>query len=283
VTRFHLHEYTDPTPIQAPSIPHVLGGIDLVARAQTGTGKTAAFGLPMIERLVLRGQRTAIPKPLGLVLVPTRELAAQVRDALARYGASVQLRVAAIVGGVSMAPQVKASAHGADVVVATPGRLIDHLQRRTIDLSAIEILVLDAADRMLDMGFLPALRRLHTVTPCVHPVALDRKRDLLVHVLTHAPAGQALVFRRTKRGARSGWPSSRVGRPSGGRDSREQESGLPHSFARGFQSRPRDGSGGHRHRCRRRSSVVTAGFEIAHASRPSSHRGESRLKRSVSI
>jgi ATP-dependent RNA helicase RhlE len=242
--------YKEPTPIQATSIPHVLSGIDLVARAQTGTGKTAAFGLPMIERLVLHRQRATTRKPLGLVLVPTRELAAQVHDALMRYGASVQLRVTAIFGGVSMVPQVKALTRGADIVVATPGRLIDHLQRRTIDLSAIEILVLDEADRMLDMGFLPPLRRVlpalprtrqtllfsatlsaeverlsgeftrdarrvdvsnrnivaPTVTHRVHPVALDRKRDLLVHVLTQAPAGQALVFCKTKRGA------DRVGR-----------------------------------------------------------------------
>ena len=237
--------YGQPTPVQLASIPIVLEGADLLARAQTGTGKTAAFGLPMIDRLVVRKRRSRTSKPLGLVLVPTRELAVQVHRALTTYGAPVQLRVTAIFGGVPMSPQIRALKHGTDIVVATPGRLIDHLQRRTIDLSAVEILTLDEADRMLDMGFLPPLRRVlpalprtrqtlmfsatlsdavaklaaeftreprrvdvsnsnvvaPTITHRLHPVALDRKRALLVHVLTQAPAGQALVFCRTKRGA----------------------------------------------------------------------------------
>jgi ATP-dependent RNA helicase RhlE len=234
--------YKQPTPVQTASIPHVLSGADLLARAQTGTGKTAAFGLPMIERLLVRGHRARTRRPLGLVLVPTRELAAQVHRALTIYGAPVQLRVTHIFGGVPMGPQVQALKQGTDIVVATPGRLIDHLQRRTIDLSAIEILTLDEADRMLDMGFLPPLRRVlpalprrhqtllfsatlstavvrlsaeftrdplrvdvsngdvvaPTVTHRVHPVALDRKRDLLLHVLRQT---QALVFCKTKHGA----------------------------------------------------------------------------------
>jgi ATP-dependent RNA helicase RhlE len=237
--------YGQPTPVQSESIPHVLSGSDLLARAQTGTGKTAAFGLPMIERLFLRGHRARTRGPRGLVLVPTRELALQVRGALATYGAPVQLRVLTIFGGVPMGPQVQALKQGTDIVVATPGRLIDHIQRRTLDLSAIEILTLDEADRMLDMGFLPSLRRVipalprarqtllfsatlstevvrlsaeftrdpvrvdvsdgqvvpTTVTHRVHPVAMDRKRDLLRHVLTQAPAGQTLVFCKTKRGS----------------------------------------------------------------------------------
>ncbi len=237
--------YKEPTAIQIASIPHVLSGVDLLARAQTGTGKTAAFGLPMIERLMLRAPRARAQKPLGLVLVPTRELAAQVHAALTMYGAPVRLRVTPIFGGVPMGPQVKALKQGSDIVVATPGRLIDHMQRRTIDLSAVEILTLDEADRMLDMGFLPPLRRVlpalprarqtllfsatlstevvhlsaeftrdprrvdvsngdvvaPTVTHRVHPVALDRKRELLLRVLTQAPAGRALVFCRTKRNA----------------------------------------------------------------------------------
>jgi ATP-dependent RNA helicase RhlE len=223
----------------------VLSGADLLARAQTGTGKTAAFGLPMIERLMLRAQRQRTLRPVGLVLVPTRELAVQVHDSLVAYGAPLRLRVTKIFGGVAMGPQVQELRRGTDIVVATPGRLIDHLQRRTVDLSGIEILTLDEADRMLDMGFLPPLRRvlpalprIHqtlmfsatlspeivrlsaeftrnpqrvdvsngdvvapTVTHRVHPVALDRKRDLLVHVLNQAPKGQALVFCKTKRGA----------------------------------------------------------------------------------
>jgi ATP-dependent RNA helicase RhlE len=242
--------YTQPTPVQSASIPLVLSGADLLARAQTGTGKTAAFGLPMIERLLVRAHRVATRSPLGLVLVPTRELADQVHRALARYGAPEGLRVTPIVGGAPIGPQVQALKRGTDIVVATPGRLIDHLRRRTIDLSAIEILTLDEADRMLDMGFLPPLRRLipalprtrqtllfsatlptavirlsaeftrnplrvdvsngqivaPTVTHRVHPVAADRKRELLLHVLTQSPAGQALVFCKTKHG------SDRVGR-----------------------------------------------------------------------
>jgi ATP-dependent RNA helicase RhlE len=157
--------YEVPTPIQTLAIPAVLTGNDLLARAQTGTGKTAAFGLPMIERLIV-GRSGARPRhPRGLVLVPTRELAAQVHRALTTYGAPAQLRVTPIFGGVGMGPQIQALQRGTDVVVATPGRLIDHMQRRTIDLSAIEILTLDEADRMLDMGFLPALRRVVASLP----------------------------------------------------------------------------------------------------------------------
>ena len=158
--------YSQPTPVQTESIPIVLGGNDLLARAETGTGKTAAFGLPMIDRLLVQGRRaTAARKPRGLVLVPTRELAQQVQQALTKYGAPVNLRSAAIFGGVAMRPQVQALQRGADIVVATPGRLIDHMQRRTIDLSAVEILTLDEADRMLDMGFLPPLRQVLRTLP----------------------------------------------------------------------------------------------------------------------
>ena len=168
-TSLGRHGYEQPTPVQAQSIPIVLTGRDLLARAQTGTGKTAAFGLPMIERLVVRRGRTAgspMPKaPRGLVLVPTRELANQVHRALANYGAPAKLRIAAIYGGVGVHPQRHALRQGVDIVVATPGRLIDHLQQRNIDLSAIEILTLDEADRMLDMGFLPQLRRVLAALP----------------------------------------------------------------------------------------------------------------------
>ncbi len=157
--------YEQPTPIQNQAIPVVLTGTDLLARAQTGTGKTAAFGLPMIERIVARRDRGRCRRPRGLVLVPTRELAAQVHRSLSTYGAPAQLRVTAIFGGVGMGPQIQSLKHGADIVVATPGRLIDHMQRRTVDLSAVEILTLDEADRMLDLGFLPALRRVIASLP----------------------------------------------------------------------------------------------------------------------
>ncbi len=158
--------YATPTPVQTESIPIVLRGNDLLARAQTGTGKTAAFGLPMIDRLLVTGRRPAVARhPRGLVLVPTRELAQQVHKSLTTYGAAVRLRVTAIYGGVPMRPQVHALARGTDIIVATPGRLIDHIQQRTVDLSAVEILTLDEADRMLDMGFLPPLRRVVGTLP----------------------------------------------------------------------------------------------------------------------
>jgi ATP-dependent RNA helicase RhlE len=181
------HGYEQPTPVQLQSIPIVLSGRDLLARAQTGTGKTAAFGLPMIDLLVVRREVSPKPQtkaaevapklqtkasegprskaPRGLVLVPTRELAIQVHRALATYGAPAKLRVAAIYGGVGIGPQRQAIRQGADIIVATPGRLIDHLQQKAIDLSAIEILTLDEADRMLDMGFLPQLRRVLASLP----------------------------------------------------------------------------------------------------------------------
>jgi ATP-dependent RNA helicase RhlE len=171
-TSLGRHGYEHPTPVQAQSIPIVMTGRDLIARAQTGTGKTAAFGLPMIDRLVVRDTGTkAEPDsrvsraPRGLVLVPTRELAIQVHRALAAYGAPVKLRIAAIFGGVGIRPQREALRQAVDIVVATPGRLLDHLQQRTIDLSAVQILTLDEADRMLDMGFLPQLRRVLAALP----------------------------------------------------------------------------------------------------------------------
>jgi ATP-dependent RNA helicase RhlE len=157
--------YEEPTPIQEKAIPVVLRGVDLLARAQTGTGKTAAFGLPTIERLLASSAPRDRRHPRALVLVPTRELALQVHRSLSTYGAPAQIRVTAIFGGVSIGGQIQALRHGADIVVATPGRLIDHIDRRTIDLSRIEILTLDEADRMLDLGFMPALRRVNAVLP----------------------------------------------------------------------------------------------------------------------
>ncbi len=155
--------YTQPTPIQARAIPVVLEGRDLLAAAQTGTGKTAAFALPLLERLQAKGARQRSPR--ALILVPTRELAAQVSEscrALARY---LPLRGALIFGGVSANPQLQALSAGVDLVIATPGRLLDHLQSRAIDLSQIELLVLDEADRMLDMGFIRAIRRILAALP----------------------------------------------------------------------------------------------------------------------
>ena len=186
--------YHQPTPIQACAIPAVLTGTDLLARAQTGTGKTAAFGLPMIDRIVARRDRSRSGRPRGLVLVPTRELAAQVHRSLATYGAPAKLRVTVIFGGVGMGPQIQSLKHGADIVVATPGRLIDHMQRRTVDLSAIEILTLDEADRMLDLGFLPALRRVIA--------SLPRSRQTLLFSATLSDAVVALASEFTRDPAR---------------------------------------------------------------------------------
>ncbi|HZT62109.1 MAG TPA: DEAD/DEAH box helicase [Burkholderiales bacterium] len=155
--------YTQPTPIQSQGIPVVLAGRDLLAAAQTGTGKTAGFTLPMLQLL---GQKPLDhQKPRALVLVPTRELAAQVEEAVRTYGKHVDPRTALICGGVGFTPQVEELRRGADIVVATPGRLLDHSGEGTIDLSKVEILVLDEADRMLDMGFIHDIRRVLALLP----------------------------------------------------------------------------------------------------------------------
>ena len=155
--------YTTPSPIQAQAIPVVLEGRDILAGSQTGTGKTASFALPMLQLL---GERTSRQtKPRALVLTPTRELAAQVEESFRDYGKNMNLRSTVIFGGVGMAPQVGALRRGVDIVVATPGRLLDHAKQRTIDFSQVEILVLDEADRMLDMGFIHDIRRILALLP----------------------------------------------------------------------------------------------------------------------
>jgi ATP-dependent RNA helicase RhlE len=158
--------YTQPTPIQARGIPSVLEGRDLLAAAQTGTGKTAAFALPLLQKMAdehpnPRGSRA----PRTLVLVPTRELAAQVGESFQFYGRHLQQRTMLIFGGVSARPQVDALRQGVDIVVATPGRLLDHANERAIDLTKIRYLVLDEADRMLDMGFIRDIRRVLGMLP----------------------------------------------------------------------------------------------------------------------
>jgi ATP-dependent RNA helicase RhlE len=186
--------YGKPTPVQAEAIPVVLSGVDLLARAQTGTGKTAAFGLPMIERLLAGPGVKRRFSPRGLVLVPTRELAVQVYRSLSAYGAPSRIRVTAIFGGAGMGGQIQELRRGTDIVVATPGRLIDHLERRTIELSGIEILTLDEADRMLDMGFLPAIKRVIAALPQV--------RQTLLFSATLAPAIVRLAADFTREPAR---------------------------------------------------------------------------------
>jgi len=160
--------YTTPTPIQAQAIPVVLSQRDLLGAAQTGTGKTAGFTLPMLQRLSAAANRSASPArhPIrALILVPTRELAAQVQDSVRAYGRHLKLRSTVIFGGVGFNPQAEELRRGVDIVVATPGRLLDHVEQRTIDLRHVEILVLDEADRMLDMGFIPAIRRILALLP----------------------------------------------------------------------------------------------------------------------
>ena len=233
--------YEHPTPIQTEAIPLALAGRDLIGSAQTGTGKTAAFVLPILQRLQA-GTRGALR---ALILVPTRELAEQVVTSIRAYGRHTHLKGAAVYGGVGMEPQTRALKHGADIVVATPGRLLDHMERGHVNFSKLEVLVLDEADRMLDMGFAPDVRKIlnalpeerqtmlfsATISPEVDAlarralnghasveigrraqpadgiehiiVAVDKlqKRGALGSILKAKPAGQTLVFTRTKYGA----------------------------------------------------------------------------------
>jgi ATP-dependent RNA helicase RhlE len=228
--------YTDPTPIQLRGIPIVLSGRDLIGCAQTGTGKTAAFALPILSRL---GQHGALR---SLVLEPTRELAAQVETAIRDYGRFTNLRTTVVYGGTGYGRQDETLRKGVDILVATPGRLLDQMQRGMIRLDKIEILVLDEADRMLDMGFMPDVRRIlercprtrqtmlfsatippeieqlckwamrtpetieigqrrapaETVTHALYPVASDQKQDLLEELLRRTEYNQVLIFCRTK-------------------------------------------------------------------------------------
>ncbi|MBO9738173.1 DEAD/DEAH box helicase [Xanthomonas axonopodis pv. begoniae] len=158
--------YETPTPIQQQAIPLVLAGHDLLAGAQTGTGKTAAFGLPLLQHLGTAPQTVNGPrKPRALILTPTRELATQVHDSLRGYSKYLRIPSAVIYGGVGMGNQLDALRRGVDLLIACPGRLIDHIERRSVDLSGIEVLILDEADRMLDMGFLPSIKRILTKLP----------------------------------------------------------------------------------------------------------------------
>ncbi|WP_159094901.1 DEAD/DEAH box helicase, partial [Xanthomonas fragariae] len=158
--------YETPTAIQQQAIPLVLAGHDLLAGAQTGTGKTAAFGLPLLQHLGTSPQPVNGPrKPRALILTPTRELATQVHDSLRGYSKYLRIPSAVIYGGVGMGNQLDALRRGVDLLIACPGRLIDHIERRSVDLSGIEVLILDEADRMLDMGFLPSIKRILTKLP----------------------------------------------------------------------------------------------------------------------
>ena len=232
--------YTTPTPIQQQAIPIALRGRDLIGLAQTGTGKTAAFTLPIVQRLHGGPRRTR-----ALVLTPTRELCMQVEESIRKYAKHSSVDVAPVFGGVGYEPQEQALARGVDVIVATPGRLLDHLERQNVVFDDLEILVLDEADRMLDMGFAPQINRVveqihgyrqtllfsatmppevealarkylrqpivvqvgrrtsaaNTVQHAVYPVPHNRKSELLVHLLKEAKLDSVLVFTRTKHGA----------------------------------------------------------------------------------
>ena len=160
--------YEEPTPVQSAAIPLVLAGRDVLAAAQTGTGKTAAFVLPILDRLRHQANTSFSPArhPVrALILVPTRELAMQVDESVQTYGRTVPLRRAVVFGGIPIEPQIKVLRAGVEILVATPGRLLDHVGQRTVALGQVEILVLDEADRMLDMGFLPDIRRIIELLP----------------------------------------------------------------------------------------------------------------------
>jgi ATP-dependent RNA helicase RhlE len=233
--------YTEPTPIQHQAIPRVLEGVDVVALAQTGTGKTAAFALPILHRL----SRTRGKRIRALILSPTRELASQIEDDFVRYGRGSGVKTTAIFGGVGIGPQRQVLANGVDVVVATPGRLLDLMGEGRIDVTHLEVFVLDEADRMLDMGFIHDVKRIMSKLPekrqtllfsATMPDDIDElarrfmrspvrvavtppsttverisqsvffvdqrfKRDLLLHLLDDVRVRRALVFTRTKHGA----------------------------------------------------------------------------------
>ncbi len=183
--------YTEPTPIQQQAIPAVLRGQDVFASAQTGTGKTASFTLPLLQRLkttTQNGKRS----PRALILTPTRELAAQVADSVKTYGKFLPLRSAVIYGGVGFDPQIQALKRGVDVLVGTPGRLLDHVNQKTLDLSHVEILVLDECDRMLDMGFIHDIRKILAKLPATRQTLMfsatfSKEIQQLASTLLHEP------------------------------------------------------------------------------------------------
>lgn len=177
--------YDTPTPIQAQAIPYLLEGRDLLGVAQTGTGKTAAFALPILNQLMLSGPKAKPRVPRVLVLTPTRELAIQVEESFRTYGKHLRLKYTVIFGGVGQVPQVRAMSAGVDVLVATPGRLLDLIEQRYISLSSLEVFVLDEADRMLDMGFFNDIKKIIKLLPS--------KRHNLFFSATMPPDIQALA------------------------------------------------------------------------------------------
>jgi ATP-dependent RNA helicase RhlE len=196
--------YETPTPVQAQAIPPILQGRDVLAGAQTGTGKTAAFTLPLLQRLLSPTQSASPRRPVrALVLTPTRELAAQVEESVRVYGQYLPLRTAVIFGGVGINPQIEALRSGVDILVATPGRLLDHLGQGTLDLSHIEIFVLDEADRMLDMGFIRDIRRVLALLPArrqnlLFSATFTDEIRTLADGLLHTPIGVDVARRNAE-------------------------------------------------------------------------------------
>ncbi len=193
--------YETPTPIQTQAIPEALAGHDLIASAQTGTGKTAAFMLPALQCLTVR-KKASKGAPRVLVLTPTRELAGQILDATRSYGKYLGIRSAIILGGMPYREQFRALAQPLDLLVATPGRLIDHLDRRSLDLSAVEILVLDEADRMLDMGFKEDVEKITAATPAgrqtlLFTATMDRTMAELAAKLLKEPVRIDIVGKKS--------------------------------------------------------------------------------------
>src|SRR4051812_30479158 len=184
--------YTEPTPIQVAAIPHILAGDDVIGIAQTGTGKTAAFVWPILMRLAASTHNGQKSRPRALVVAPTRELVVQIEENSLAYAKHIPLRMATVYGGVSERPQIAALRSGVDLVVATPGRLIDLMDQRVANLSGIEFLVLDEADRMLDMGFLPPIRRIVKALPqkrqtLMFSASLSREIEKLTHEFQRSP------------------------------------------------------------------------------------------------
>ncbi|PSN16786.1 ATP-dependent RNA helicase RhlE [filamentous cyanobacterium CCT1] len=193
--------YTSPTPIQEKAIPAILDGQDILASAQTGTGKTAGFTLPMLQRLA-ETKTTGRRMPRALILTPTRELAAQVGDSVTTYGKHLPFRAAMIYGGVSFGGQIRQLRQGVDILIATPGRLLDHVGQGTIDLSAVEILVLDECDRMLDMGFIHDIRKIMGRLPderqtLMFSATFSKPIQQLAHTLLKSPVQIEVAPRNT--------------------------------------------------------------------------------------
>jgi ATP-dependent RNA helicase RhlE len=184
--------YTHPTPIQQQAIPVLLQGRDLLGLAQTGTGKTAAFALPLLQRLSTGHEQRKGKSMRGLILAPTRELVIQISDSLRTYGRNLHLKHFSIVGGVSQGPQVKAMAHGVDILVATPGRLLDLVNQGHVRLDGVQVLILDEADRMLDMGFIRDIRKIVDRVPkqrhsMLFSATMPKEVEHLAHSLLNDP------------------------------------------------------------------------------------------------